>query len=62
VTGLPDPRARPDGPVPADPAASDGRTDEAPPIFRTWGTLYAAVLMFLAALIAAFYFFQETFQ
>jgi len=62
VTGPPDPRATPAGTVRREDPVPEGRTDEAPPIFGRWGTLYAAVLMFLAALVAAFYIFQESFR
>jgi len=35
--------------------------DEGPPLFRSWGRLYAAVLIFTAALIVLFYVFQASF-
>lgn len=59
---LPDPRSTPAGPVPPGEPTPEVRTDEAPPIFGRWGVLYTAVLIFLAALIAVFYLFQESFR
>jgi hypothetical protein len=36
--------------------------DEPPPFFGTWQRLYAAVLIYLAVLIAAFYAFTRAWQ
>ncbi|MEX2262152.1 MAG: hypothetical protein WD696_09385 [Bryobacteraceae bacterium] len=36
--------------------------DEPPPFLGTWPRVYAAVLLYLAALIAVFYVFTKTFQ
>ncbi len=33
-----------------------------PPIFKSWGRLYAAVLVNLAILIALFYLFTKAFE
>ena len=33
-----------------------------PPIFSTWGRLYAAVILYLAAFVAALYVFTAYFQ
>jgi hypothetical protein len=41
---------------------ADGRSEEPPPIGRTWPRLYAAVLITLALLIALFYAFTKAFQ
>ncbi len=35
---------------------------EKPPIFKSWGRLYAAVLVNLAVLIALFYLFTKAFE
>lgn len=37
-------------------------TEEPPPLFGTWRRLYAAVLGFLALLIALFYLFMRAFE
>jgi hypothetical protein len=37
-------------------------TEERPPFGRSWGTLYAAVLLNLAALVALFYLFTRAFR
>jgi hypothetical protein len=36
--------------------------DEAPPFLKTWPRVYAAVLLYLAGLIAAFYLFSRSFR
>ena len=36
--------------------------DEPPPFLGTWRRVYAAVLIYLAALIAAFYVFSRSFR
>lgn len=36
--------------------------DEPPPIGRSWGQLYAAVLLNLALLVAAFWLFSRAFR
>jgi hypothetical protein len=36
--------------------------DEPPPLLKTWPRVYAAVLIYLAALIAAFYLFSRSFR
>ncbi len=36
-------------------------TDEPPPFLRSWRRVYAAVLIYLALLIAAFYFFTRVY-
>jgi len=38
------------------------RDEEQPPLGRTWGTLYAGVLLTLAVLIALFYLFTLAFR
>ena len=49
-----------------DRAVADGRqshaTEEAPPFGASWKTLYAAVLLNLAALVALFYLFTRAFR
>jgi hypothetical protein len=35
--------------------------DEPPPFLRKWSRVYAAVLVYLAALILLFYFFTKAF-
>jgi hypothetical protein len=52
-----DPRSDPD-------ASSETRTvvDEPPPFLETWPRVYAAVLVYLAALIAIFYAFTVAFR
>jgi hypothetical protein len=47
------PNTRPPGP--------DDHADERSPLFGSWGGLYAAVLVFLAALITLMYIFQVSF-
>jgi hypothetical protein len=42
-------------PVPPDP-------DEPPPFLRTWGRVYAAVLIYLGAIIAGFYLFTRAYR
>lgn len=36
--------------------------EEPPPILGTWTRIYAAVIVYLAALIAAFYLFSKAWQ
>jgi hypothetical protein len=36
-------------------------SDEPPPFLRKWPRVYAAVLLYLAALISLFYFFTKAF-
>lgn len=36
--------------------------DEPPPLFGRWGRLYAAVVAYLAGLIALFYWFTRAFN
>lgn len=36
-------------------------SDEPPPFLRKWPRVYAAVLLYLAALILLFYFFTKAF-
>ena len=36
--------------------------DEAPPFLGTWRRVYIAVLIYLAAIILAFYFFTRSYQ
>lgn len=36
--------------------------DERPPLFRTWGQLYAAVLIFLFLIIVLLYLFTTAFD
>lgn len=36
--------------------------DEPPPILGTWPRLYSAILLFLVALIALFYWFTVTYN
>ncbi len=36
--------------------------DEPPPFLRTWKRVYAAVLIYLAVIIAVFYVFTETYR
>ena len=38
------------------------RDEEPPPFGGSWGTLYAAVLVNLAALVALFYLFTRAFR
>jgi hypothetical protein len=38
------------------------RDEERPPLGGSWGTLYAAVLVNLAALVALFYLFTRAFR
>jgi hypothetical protein len=49
-----------------DKAVADGRqshaTEEPPPFGGSWATLYAAVLVNLAALVALFYIFTRAFR
>lgn len=61
MTGTGDVPTPPAGPVPPRNPAPGGRTDETPPFFGSWGTLYASVLIFLAVLIVVFYIFQASF-
>jgi len=37
-------------------------TDDPPPFLRTWSRVYAAVLIYLALLILAFYVFTRVFE
>lgn len=37
-------------------------TDERPPFFKSWGCLYAVVLVVLAALVALFTWFTKVFE
>lgn len=43
-------------------APEPGGPDEPPPILGTWPRAYAAVAVFLAALIALFTWFTKTFE
>jgi len=61
VTGRGDLPAPPAGRVPPGTPPPDERTEDAPPFFGSWGTLYAAVLVFLAALIGAMVLFEAVF-
>lgn len=36
--------------------------DEPPPFLKTWKRVYTAVLLYLAALILAFYVFSRSFR
>jgi hypothetical protein len=36
--------------------------DEAPPFLRTWPRVYTAVLVYLAAIVAAFYLFSSSYR
>ena len=35
--------------------------DEAPPVLRTWPRVYRFILIYVACVIGAFYFFTRTF-
>lgn len=61
MTGRDDFPASPADRVPPESPPQDERTGEAPPFFGSWGTLYAAVLIFLAALVAGMYLFESVF-
>jgi hypothetical protein len=43
-------------------AEQRGPRDEPPPFLKTWKRLYAAVLVYLALLIALFYWFTRHFS
>jgi hypothetical protein len=51
-------KPRPDEPL----GTPDHSGDEPPPFLRTWGRLYAAVLVYSAALILALYWVTKTFN
>jgi hypothetical protein len=36
--------------------------DEAPPFLRTWKRVYAAVLIYLAAIVTIFYLFTQAYR
>jgi hypothetical protein len=48
-----------DGPAPNEPAST---SDEDPPILGAWPRLYAALLVYIAVLIALFTWFTRAFQ
>jgi hypothetical protein len=42
-------------------SAREPEADGPPPFLRTWGRVYAALLVYLAALVALFWLFQRRF-
>jgi len=44
-----------------EPVRTTGQDEEGPPFLGSWGRLYAAVLVYLALLVIAFFVFQTSF-
>jgi hypothetical protein len=45
-----------------DPEQNETRREEPPPVGGSWGTLYAVVLLTLAALVVLFHLFTRAFR